>query len=590
MIVCVCLLLGIGIYWYSRSTGAPEMTYGLSYTVKAETASSGIVNVEVRITPDLNENRQENGEEESEEGSGIYFQTPESAYSDPECVTESGEEVSLEDLSGAWRIDVTSSEPVILSYDVRLGETADQNSGTVYGGFYEDLLVFQGSHVLALPWVGQDQASDIDETVTELAFTLNTEFEWDSYMPYTEPGSGEHSFAIEKPDWSVFNGIYHSSFCFGQFETITLGDDESIVYLDSAIADQAEADDLQVVETFYSYYKNLFNGTDAEAPVMLLRTDEENQIILGGTGACGAALSLDMEVASECERMSRTLYYAFFDGLIHQSDLRYAPNLWLYEGLADFYVDDSAVELSSDLLTRYGIAMQDNLATQYGRYLYYMLTDTSVSSASPDLEGQMTVIQEDFYYETKVPLVIAVIESFGETEGRSVLITYLLEHGDDQEMDWKDFTEEVLGDNEAAVNQYLSGESFIPNYWGLNDSQMSEGILPVLEAREEEYVNEYADQNMNYPSPSFTLLDTAELDAEIEERGLSFGSEEVEALVRNYSEDLYYWMMQMMLRAEVCGVEDPVTAEGKTALYDAEADALWEAYTGTDSGSEESGS
>ena len=114
--------------------------------------------------------------------------------------------------------------------------------------------------------------------------------------------------------------------------------------------------------------------------------------------------------------MSRTLYYAFFDGLIHQSDLRYAPNLWLYEGLADFYVDDSAVELSSDLLTRYGIAMQDNLATQYGRYLYYMLTDTSVSSASPDLEGQMTVIQEDFYYETKVPLVIAVIESFGETE------------------------------------------------------------------------------------------------------------------------------------------------------------------------------
>ena len=93
--VCVCLILGIGIYWYHSRTEAPETVYGLSYTVNAETVSSGIVNVEVKITPDSDENGQNSETEESEEESGIYFQTPESAHSDPTCVTESGEEVSL---------------------------------------------------------------------------------------------------------------------------------------------------------------------------------------------------------------------------------------------------------------------------------------------------------------------------------------------------------------------------------------------------------------------------------------------------------------------------------------------------------------
>ena len=45
-----------------------------------------------------------------------------------------------------------------------------------------------------------------------------------------------------------------------------------------------------------------------------------------------------------------------------------------------------------------------------------MLSDQSVSVASPEVEGQMSVIQNDFYYDLKVPLIIATIETFGKEE------------------------------------------------------------------------------------------------------------------------------------------------------------------------------
>ena len=288
-----------------------------------------------------------------------------------------------------------------------------------------------------------------------------------------------------------------------------------------------------------------------------------------------------MEEAADCERMSRTLYHAFFDSLNRQKGLRYAPNLWLYDGLADFYSEDSALSLSNVLRAEYGISMQDNLLTRYGKYLYYMLSDQSIAVASPKMEGQMTILQEDFYYDFKVPVIIAAIETFGKEDrnDQSVLISYLTDHGKEKEFDLKDFNKQVLGTNEDAVRQYLSGESFIPNYWKLNDSALGDyGILPAIYEREARYEQEYEQQNMVYPCPSFDLIDHDKLNEEMVERNLTFGSEELEKLVKEYSESLYDWCMQTMLRAEVCDVKEPTTPEGKAALYGSEEEKIWEAY------------
>ena len=83
---------------------------------------------------------------------------------------------------------------------------------------------------------------------------------------------------------------------------------------------------------------------------------------------------------------------------------------------------------------------------------------------------------------------------------------------------------------------------------------------------------------MVYPCPSFELIDQEKLNEEIVGRNLTFGSEELEKIVKEYSENLYSWCMQSMLRAEVCDVKEPTTPEGKAALYGSEEEKIWEEY------------
>lgn len=568
-VLCIAVLGILVLAGKGRNAGSKD-AYALNYTVKAESAPSSIVNVAVEIIPETAGTEKE-----------FFLQMPEIAASEPKCVTKSGKEVTVEEAGNAWMIGPLGTvEPFTFTYDVRMGEQADTDEGTVYGAFYEDLLVFQGKQVLALPLVGQEEALEMERSVSELSFKLDTKYEWNSIMPFAEENGKEFSFTKEKPDWDIFNKIYHSAFCFGNFEKLPMEEEKDALYIEQSMSDTADINDLEAVKLFYGYYKELFRGSSG-APVVLLRADENNGIILGGAGASSAALTLEMEEAKDCERMSRTLYHAFFDSVNRQRELRYAPNLWLYNGLANFYSEDSALSLSNVLRTEYGISMQDNLLTRYGKYLYYMLSDQSIAVASPKMEGQMTVIQEDFYYDFKVPVIIAAIETFGKADSdeQSVLVSYFTDHGDEKEFDLKDFNKQVLGKNEEAVRQYLSGESFVPNYWNLNDSALGEhGILPAISEREARYEQEYEQQNMVYPCPSFELIDQEKLNEEIAERNLAFGSEELETLVKGYSENLYDWCMQTMLRAEVCDVKEPTAPEGKAALYGSEEEKIWEEY------------
>ena len=568
-VLCIAMLGFFVLAGKGRDASSGD-AYALNYTVKAESASSSIVNVTMEIIPETTRTEKE-----------FFLQMPEIVTSEPKCVTESGKEVTAEEVGNAWMIGLPDKvEPFTFTYDVRMGEQADMDEGTVYGAFYEDLLVFQGNQVLALPLVGQEEASEIEQSVSELNFKLDTKYGWNSIMPFVKENGKELSFTKEKPDWDTFNKIYHSAFCFGSFEKLAMEEEKDVLYIEQSMLDTANPNDLEAVKLFYGYYKGLFQGSP-KAPVVLLRAEENNGIILGGAGASSAALTLEMEEATDCERMSRTLYHAFFDSLNRQRGLRYAPNLWLYNGLADFYSEDSALSLTDALRAEYGLSMQDNLLTRYGKYLYYMLSDQSIAAASPKMEGEMTVLQEDFYYDFKVPMILAAAETFGKADSdeQSVLVSYFISHGNEKEFDLEDFNKQVLGTNEEAVRQYLSGESFIPNYWKLNDSTLGEyGILSAVYEREARYEQEYEQQNMVYPCPSFELVNQEKLDEEIAERKLTFGSEELERLVKEYSESLYYWCMQTMLRAEVCGVEEPTAPEGKAALYGSEGEKIWEEY------------
>ena len=81
MAMLVLLVLAVK----GRNAGSKD-AYALNYTVKADSASSSIVNVAVEIIP---------GATRTEKG--FLLQMPEIAASEPKCVTKSGKEATVEE-------------------------------------------------------------------------------------------------------------------------------------------------------------------------------------------------------------------------------------------------------------------------------------------------------------------------------------------------------------------------------------------------------------------------------------------------------------------------------------------------------------
>lgn len=243
IIICVLVIFGTIIIVKNNVKSSNE-TYAVNYIVKANSASTGIVSVTMEVIP-----------EKIKAETELFFQMPEINTSEPKCVTESGKDVTVEEAGGVWKINSPKKiEPLTFTYDVRMGVDADTNVGTVYGAFYEDLLVFQGRQLLALPWVGQEEASKIEQSVSKLTFKLDTEYEWNSIMPFTEVNSKKFSFIKENPDWNVFNEIYYSAFCFGNFEQLPIDEQQKdVFYIDQAISDTADINALDAVKLFYEY-------------------------------------------------------------------------------------------------------------------------------------------------------------------------------------------------------------------------------------------------------------------------------------------------------------------------------------------------
>ena len=493
-----------------------------------------------------------------------------------------GIEVALNDLGSAWEIGPVSEdcESLVFQYDVKLGEGTDVDF-QVEGDLYKDLLAFQGKKVLMMPLFDANNLPYMEKYISSVSFQLTGENDWNSIIPFTPANSTEHAFQLERPTWYDFYDLIQSSYCFGSFEPLNLSSDgeTAVFYLDSAIRESAELSDLSAVISFYNYYVDVF-GSNLEKPVVLLRTNEDGESsILSGVGGEGAAISLSMYTPDACQTMSRTLYHAFFDSKVHARNLHYQPNEWLYRGLGDRYINASADALPQELKDLYGIEVQDNLNTRYMKYLFVSLKDPTMAALSSDMEGSMAAGQEDFYFNVKVPLILETIESFTSQTQENALLHYLMELPQHQDVNISRLMQDLLGENEAMVRAYFSGTSFIPNYWDLSAQNWSPEYTVNLLASYEDNLSALFDQQyVLYPYDPVFLIETDQLKQEIEERGLSFATPEVEQLVKNYSETLYLLLMQNALRADLCGIEDPGAAGVKTELNSQENGQIWADY------------
>lgn len=562
--------------WHTQGDASYHMDsdlaqFGVSYTVEPTDIESKIVSVSIELTPDkLSPDRM------------FYLDIGEVEASEPVCTDADGTEIALNNLGSAWEIGPVSEdcESVVFQYDVKLGE----NTGVdfqVDGDLYEDLLAFQGKKVLMMPLFDSNNLTHMEKYISSVSFQLAGGSDWNAIIPFAPANSSEKSFQLERPTWYDYYDLINSSYCFGSFEPLNLssGGENAVFYLDSAIRESAELNDLSMVISFYNYYTGVF-GSNLDKPVVLLRTNEDGEsTILSGVGGQSAAISLSMYTPDACQTMSRTLYHAFFDSKVHARNLHYQPNEWLYRGLGDRYVNASAEALPQELKDLYGIQVQDDLNTRYMKYLFISLKDPVMASLSSDMEGSMAAGQEDFYFNVKVPLILETIESFTSQKQENALLHYLMEQPQRQDVNISRLMQDLLGDNEEMVRAYFSGTSFIPNYWNLSAQDWSaEDTVNLLAGYEDTLSTLFDQQYVLYPYDPVFLIKTDRLYQEIEERDLSFATPEVEQLVKDYSETLYLLLMQNALRADLCGIDDPGAAGVKTELNSQENGQIWADY------------
>lgn len=562
--------------WHTQGDASYHMDsdlaqFGVSYTVEPTDIESKIVSVSIELTPDkLSPDRM------------FYLDIGEVEASEPVCTDADGTEIALNNLGSAWEIGPVSEdcESVVFQYDVKLGE----NTGVdfqVDGDLYEDLLAFQGKKVLMMPLFDSNNLTHMEKYISSVSFQLAGGSDWNAIIPFAPANSSEKSFQLERPTWYDYYDLINSSYCFGSFEPLNLssGGENAVFYLDSAIRESAELNDLSMVISFYNYYTGVF-GSNLDKPVVLLRTNEDGEsTILSGVGGQSAAISLSMYTPDACQTMSRTLYHAFFDSKVHARNLHYQPNEWLYRGLGDRYVNASAEALPQELKDLYGIQVQDDLNTRYMKYLFISLKDPVMASLSSDMEGSMAAGQEDFYFNVKVPLILETIESFTSQKQENALLHYLMEQPQRQDVNISRLMQDLLGDNEEMVRAYFSGTSFIPNYWNLSAQNWSaEDTVNLLAGYEDTLSTLFDQQYVLYPYDPVFLIKTDRLNQEIEERDLSFATPEVEQLVKDYSETLYLLLMQNALRADLCGIDDPGAAGVKTELNSQENGQIWADY------------
>ena len=562
--------------WHTQGDASYHMDpdlaqFGVSYTVEPTDIESKIVSVSIELTPDkLSPDRM------------FYLDIGEVEASEPVCTDADGTEIALNNLGSAWEIGPVSEdcESVVFQYDVKLGE----NTGVdfqVDGDLYEDLLAFQGKKVLMMPLFDSNNLTHMEKYISSVSFQLAGGSDWNAIIPFAPANSSEKSFQLERPTWYDYYDLINSSYCFGSFEPLNLssGGENAVFYLDSAIRESAELNDLSMVISFYNYYTGVF-GSNLDKPVVLLRTNEDGEsIILSGVGGQSAAISLSMYTPDACQTMSRTLYHAFFDSKVHARNLHYQPNEWLYRGLGDRYVNASAEALPQELKDLYGIQVQDDLNTRYMKYLFISLKDPVMASLSSDMEGSMAAGQEDFYFNVKVPLILETIESFTSQKQENALLHYLMEQPQRQDVNISRLMQDLLGGNEEMVRAYFSGTSFIPNYWNLSAQNWSaEDTVNLLAGYEDTLSTLFDQQYVLYPYDPVFLIKTDRLNQEIEERDLSFATPEVEQLVKDYSETLYLLLMQNALRADLCGIDDPGAAGVKTELNSQENGQIWADY------------
>ena len=497
------------------------------------------------------------------------------------CVDNLGNEVpfSIEGAFLALGPIQDDAASVSYTYSSDVGQK-DESSNYTIGVLYDDLLVFKGEDVLITPVLDINEISGSERFtryIESISLHLEQNRGWTSIMPFATPLDDSCSFKIDSPGWAELNSLSKSAFCFGTFDPLLL-DDGSKFFLDRGATD-IQSDDLEMLLAFTAFYTRVFGEGLGDTPFVLLRNHTDGALIGGGVGAGAAAVSAKPLVAEDCQTISRTLYYAFFDSKARSMNLRYVSNYWIYRGLCDYYTNASAETLPENIKERFSIEVENTIAAQYLRYLYFSLKDPAFLVLSPTQEETMNAAYEEYYFSSKVPLMIDIINyiSWRNTGQSDGLIRGLVANGDQRIIDVEELIEELCGKDKDSISGFFAGETLIPNHRELSlDLLMSnEEIVDEIARYERLFSLLFSMQNIYYPDEPIFLLNTNAFMVAAQSLGVRYNTDQIESHVRGFSKVLDQLLLQYAYRAKLAGVDDITKPGVRGELYDSEATDKW---------------
>ena len=496
------------------------------------------------------------------------------------CVDDLGNTVAMNDAGSFQLITLGPIDPsasiVSLFYNFRIGSQSYMDAtARAYGDMYDDLLVFCGENVLIGPLFDLTDLESVERFISSVSFKLDANYGWKAIIPYQEHLSDDCSFIVENPTWTVLNSIIKSTYCFGQFEKMDAATGAP-VYLDKAIVGDIPDKSLEVFYSFMRYYTDLFGELPPDAPFVLLRNAaEDHSMILGGVGAKGGALSADMNLGDECQTMTTTLFHLYFDSKVKAPNLRYVPNNWIYQGLSNYCVDNSADYLSEDIKEAFSIEGNiGDIGINYLKYLYFSLKEPGFLVVDPSMEGNMLEAQNVYYMNIKTPLMIDFIDKvISENSGKSFIAALLEEAGSEKIFDVNDFLKKTCGSDYEGVLKAFSGNVLIPNFDNLNIDEVlsDEDIVDILLSEEEYFAYLFEVDNIFYEYPPLLLLDQEKFFAQTEALGVRYNTDEIQDEVKAFSKTLHQMLMEYALIAKFAGVNDITVPKASSGIFTSES-------------------
>jgi len=304
--------------------------------------------------------------------------------------------------------------------------------------------------------------------------------------------------------------------------------------------------------------------------------------LMGGLSTQTMGATFDPENSRDWQLLSHRLFHAFFDYKLTSQKFHTAPQLWLYEGLATYYENNSMKHIDSAIQKR--LSLKDDFLSLFKRYLYFSIKDKGILSIVPMNEenfaesGGMT----EFLHYTQAPLVVKAMEdmSYRKYGKGDRILKYILSNARNESIDMKEIVKNALGEDSIPfASKYLFGHEILPLwYLAQNNKEDENEMLMSLDNYEYTLWTWFKLEEANYPIDKLLKdeINNAELIKAAKE--IKFEDSNIEDNIYKISPTIYKLLKVYSLRAKVCDVDfkDPLIR--LKLLGDDSKQIKWEEY------------